>query len=109
MLTPRALSTGDASAVRRTLTSSTPVAPNSIAARANLAAILAPIATERYVLEVVDCVADPHRALKEGVLVTPTLVKLAPEPTQTIVGSLSDRKGVTAALGLVELPGGGNE
>ena len=75
-------------------------APNSIAARANLAAVLAPVGAEHYALEIVDCITDPHRALKEGVLVTPTLVKLAPEPTQTIVGSLSDRKsvaGTTAA------------
>ncbi len=76
-------------------------APNSIAARANLAAILAPIGQENYALEIVDCVTDPHRALKEGVLVTPTLVKLAPAPAQTILGSLSDRQGVAAALGLV--------
>lgn len=80
-------------------------APNSIAARANLAAILAPLGTEHYALEIVDCVTDPHRALKEGVLVTPTLVKLAPEPIQTIVGSLSDRRSVAAALGLVAVAG----
>lgn len=76
-------------------------APNSIAARSNLAAILARVGKESYALEIVDCVTDPHRALKEGVLVTPTLVKLAPDPAQTIVGSLSDRNGVAAALGLV--------
>ena len=80
-------------------------APNSIAARANLAAVLAPVGAEHYALEIVDCITDPHRALKEGVLVTPTLVKLAPEPTQTIVGSLSDRKSVAAALGLVPVAG----
>lgn len=80
-------------------------APNSIAARANLAAILAPLGKDNYALEIVDCVTEPHRALKEGVLVTPTLVKLAPDPTQTIVGSLSDRQGVAAALGLVGVAG----
>ena len=80
-------------------------APNSIAARANLSAILAPVAREHYALEIVDCVTDPHRALKEGVLVTPTLVKLAPAPTQTIIGSLSDKKSVAAALGLVPVAG----
>lgn len=80
-------------------------APNSIAARANLAAILAPVGKEKYALEIVDCVTDPHRALKEGVLVTPTLMKLAPDPAQTIVGSLSDRQGVAAALGLVTVAG----
>ena len=41
-------------------------APNSIAARANLVAILAAVGKENYALEIVDCVTDPHRALKEG-------------------------------------------
>lgn len=75
-------------------------APNSIAARSNLADILAPLGKDAYSLEVVDCVADPHRALADGVLVTPTLVKNAPKPEQTIIGSLADRKWVIAALGL---------
>lgn len=80
-------------------------APNSIAARANLAAMLANVDKEHYALEIVDCVQDPHRALKEGVLVTPTLVKVTPEPAQTFIGSLSDRMSVTAALGLDEIVG----
>jgi circadian clock protein KaiB len=75
-------------------------APNSIAARANLTSILSATNPDSFALEVVDCVADPHRALADGVLVTPTLVKVAPEPGQTIIGSLSDRQLVTAALGL---------
>jgi circadian clock protein KaiB len=75
-------------------------APNSIAARANLTAILSAIGPDSFELEVVDCIADPQRALAEGVLVTPTLVKAAPDPTQTIIGSLSDRSLVVSALGL---------
>ncbi|MBA3670476.1 MAG: circadian clock protein KaiB [Gemmatimonadaceae bacterium] len=75
-------------------------APNSIAARANLKSVLAELPPEDYALEIVDCVTDPHRALAEGVLVTPTLVKSEPGPTTTIVGSLSDRGAVLAALGL---------
>lgn len=75
-------------------------APNSTAARANLGAILADLAKDSFSLEVVDCIAHPHRALAEGVFVTPTLLKLSPEPSQTIVGSLKDRASVIAALGL---------
>jgi PAS domain S-box-containing protein len=75
-------------------------APNSIAARANLAEMLAPVGEERYTLDIVDCVADPHRALADGVFVTPTLMKIFPTPAQTIVGSLSNRGTVMAALGL---------
>ena len=75
-------------------------APNSIAARANLTSILSGVGKEAYSLEIVDCVQDPHRALADGVFVTPTLLKMAPTPQQTIVGSLSDRGSVIAALGL---------
>ncbi|MES2176386.1 MAG: circadian clock KaiB family protein [Gemmatimonadota bacterium] len=81
-------------------------APNSIAARSNLAAILSPLAAEDYALEIVDCLAEPQRTLAEGVLVTPTLVKSGPEPRATIVGSLSDRTSVVAALGLQARAGG---
>ena len=75
-------------------------APNSIAARANLANILSGVGKDSYSLEIVDCVQDPHRALADGVFVTPTLLKTSPQPLQTIVGSLSDRGSVVAALGL---------
>lgn len=75
-------------------------APNSIAARANLTAILAGQDASQYSLEVVDCLTEPRRALTDGVFVTPTLRKLAPNPTQTIIGSLSDSRAVREALGL---------
>jgi circadian clock protein KaiB len=53
-----------------------------------------------YRLEIVDCLADPRRALADGVLVTPTLLKLSPPPRQTLVGSLSDLSRVRSVLGL---------
>ena len=80
-------------------------APNSISARSNLAAILSAVPRDSYTLEVVDCLLEPHRALAEGVLVTPTLVRLAPAPVQTIIGSLSNRLAVTASLGLPQSEG----
>lgn len=81
-------------------------APNSIAARANLSAILSGLSADSYSLEVVDIAADPHRAIADGILVTPTLLKCAPSPVQTIVGSLSDTKRVVDALGLVPVLAG---
>ena len=42
---------------------------------------------------------EPLRALVEGILVTPTLVRLSP-PVRHIVGDLSDRAIVLRALGL---------
>jgi circadian clock protein KaiB len=74
--------------------------PNSVAARANLRRLLAPYDPSEHSLEVVDCLRDPSRVLREGVLVTPTLVRLEPTPVRTIVGSLSDGAQVLEALGL---------
>ena len=77
--------------------------PNSIAARNNLQRLLASYDPSTYALEIVDCMLEPLRTLREGVLVTPTLVRLEPEPMQTIIGSLSDTEHVLEALGLPAL------
>lgn len=74
--------------------------PNSAAARSNLKRLLAALKPESYSVEIIDCMDDPVRAIEEGVLVTPTTIRCAPEPIVTIVGSLSDAKGVRDALGL---------
>jgi len=79
-------------------------APNSVAARANLQRLLASYDPATHSLEIVDCLREPMRALREGVLVTPTLMRLEPEPVRTIVGSLSDSAQVLEALGLVATP-----
>jgi len=47
---------------------------------------------------------EPKRALADGILMTPTLVKLAPSPApMRIIGTLSQTAPVLLALGL-ELP-----
>lgn len=74
--------------------------PNSIEARANLTALLEGRPPELYDLEVVDFMREPQRALRDGVIVTPTLVKLAPLPLQRIIGTLRERLKVLAVLGL---------
>ena len=74
--------------------------PNSAAARVNLRRLLSSCDPSTYTLEIVDCLRQPMRALQEGVLVTPTLCRLTPAPTRTIVGSLSDSARVLEALGL---------
>jgi circadian clock protein KaiB len=74
--------------------------PNSERARANLEALRGELEDDGWRLEVVDVLEEPLRALQEGVLVTPTLRKLAPPPEQTIIGDLSDSARVRAALGL---------
>ena len=54
---------------------------------------------ERADLEVVDLLQQPARALADGVIVTPTLLKLAPEPVQRVIGNLSDANQLLIALG----------
>jgi circadian clock protein KaiB len=76
--------------------------PNSAAARANLKRMLASRHPESYRVEIVDCVSEPLRAIEEGVLVTPTLVRLSPPPRRTVVGSLSESTRVRAALALAD-------
>jgi len=75
-------------------------APNSLLARRNLRALLAAHCEGAYELDVVDCLREPERALRDGVLVTPTLLRLAPPPPRTVVGSLAQTDRVLAALGL---------
>lgn len=72
--------------------------PNSQRALANLREMLAG-REGSYDLEVVDVLERPERGLRDGVLVTPTMVKLAPLPERRIIGNLSDRRAVLAALG----------
>ena len=74
--------------------------PNSMLAIANLESICAKYLKDGHRLEVVDVLEDPRRAMAEGVLVTPSLTKLSPQPVSQVVGNLSDRKRVLLALGL---------
>ena len=76
--------------------------PNSSEARTNLASLLAGRPPEQYELEIIDFLREPHRALQDGVIVTPTLVKLAPLPVQRIIGTLRERPRVLAALGIAD-------
>jgi circadian clock protein KaiB len=75
-------------------------APNSMQAIANLEAICAEYLKDGHQLEVIDVLDDPRRAMAEGVLVTPSLNKVSPQPTAQVVGNLSDKKRVLFALGL---------
>ena len=74
----------------------------SLKAVANLESICRDHLCENYDVDIVDILVDPIRALEEGVLVTPTLVKLSPLPVKTIVGDLSDRETVLFSLDLKE-------
>ena len=69
--------------------------PNSVLALANLRAALV---GRLHHLEVVDVLTSPERALEDGVFVTPTLVRLQPEPPSRTVGSMDLQHGILAVL-----------
>jgi circadian clock protein KaiB len=76
-------------------------AQNSAQAVANLTALCRAYLADRHAIEVVNVFREPKRALADGILMTPTLVKLAPVPApRRIVGTLSQTQPVLQALGL---------
>jgi circadian clock protein KaiB len=77
-------------------------APNSARARANLRRL------HKYRLEIIDCLDEPLRVLDDGVLVTPTLVRVQPLPQRTVVGTLSaiDRVADALEIEAITLPQG---
>jgi circadian clock protein KaiB len=74
-------------------------APNSVQAIANAKAICDEYFTSGHELEIVDLLEHPMRGLADGILVTPTLLRLSPLPIQRMVGNLSDTNRVFLALG----------
>ena len=76
---------------------------NSAQALANLTALCRAQLPDRHEIEIVDVVREPKRALLDGILMTPTLLKLAPSPVRMIVGTLSQTQVVLRALGLAAL------
>jgi circadian clock protein KaiB len=75
-------------------------ATNSVAAVANLGDLCREHLPDRHEIEIVDVFLQPKRALADGVFLTPTLLKLSPEPSRKIVGSLSQTGPVLAAIGV---------
>lgn len=74
-------------------------APSSMRARANLRA-LCQYLPEGSTVATVDILNDPLHALSDGVLVSPTLLRIAPGPTVSIIGDLRDFSRVLEALGV---------
>jgi circadian clock protein KaiB len=73
-------------------------APNSVRAIANCRAVCDEHFASGHELEIVDLLEHPKRAAADGVIVTPTLLKLLPLPVQRVIGSLSDTHQLLQAL-----------
>jgi circadian clock protein KaiB len=74
-------------------------APNSLRAIVNARAMCGEHFAAGFDLEIVDLLVDPQRALADGIIVTPTLLKLSPAPAQRVIGNLNDTNQVLLALG----------
>jgi circadian clock protein KaiB len=61
--------------------------PNSVAAEANLRSALDGKAIQCN-LEIIDVTADPDRAIADGILVTPTLVRVKAGVSRSMIGRL---------------------
>ena len=70
----------------------------STAAIANLRAMCDEHLAGRYELQVIDVYQEPLLALEGHILAAPTLVKSAPLPVRRLLGDLSDRDKLFAAL-----------
>ena len=75
-------------------------AQNSAQAVANLKALCRGHLADRHEIEIVDVYREPTRALEDGIMMTPTLIKLTPTPVRRIVGSLAQMQPLLLALGL---------
>ena len=75
-------------------------APNSASAVSSLRSLLARHPSRPAAVEIIDILQHPERGMHDGVLVTPTLIKLAPRPERRLIGSLRDTQVLATALGL---------
>ena len=73
-------------------------APNSRAALANIKALCTEHFAAVHEIEVIDLLARPECAMADGIVVTPTLLKLHPPPAQRVIGNLSDKVQVLLLL-----------
>jgi circadian clock protein KaiB len=73
-------------------------APNSLRAIANVRTICHEHFGSAHELEIVDLLEHPRRALADGIIVTPTLLKVMPLPVQRVIGNLSDTEQVLQTL-----------
>jgi circadian clock protein KaiB len=74
--------------------------PNSVLARKNLQQLCREHLQDRCAIEIIDVFQNLDAALKHNILITPTLIKVAPGPPLTVFGNLSDSQKVLASLHL---------
>ena len=73
-------------------------APNSVQAIENAKAICDQHFASGYDLQIIDLLEQPILGLADGIIVTPTLVRMAPLPVRRLIGNLGDMTHVLTAL-----------
>lgn len=73
--------------------------PNSSRAKGNLHRLLREHLPES-IIEVVDILEEPLRCLNEGIRLSPTLMRISPEPKIFIAGDLRNAEEVLSMLGV---------
>jgi circadian clock protein KaiB len=74
--------------------------PKSLMAFGNLKKICEEHLKDRYCIQVVDLLEQPHLSKGDQILAIPTLVRRLPQPTRKIIGDLSDTERVLVGLDL---------
>lgn len=74
--------------------------PRSLAALSNLKQFCEEHLADRYTIEVVDLIENPHLARGDQILAIPTLVRKLPTPMRKIIGDLSNTERVLVGLDL---------
>jgi circadian clock protein KaiB len=76
--------------------------PNSHRAKETLKRLCETRLRGNYTLEIVDVLEDYQSAIKNNILLAPTLVIVKPPTKTRIIGSLNDAKKILEVLGLPE-------
>jgi circadian clock protein KaiB len=74
--------------------------PDCAMATANLRALFPSDGSHPVQIEIVDVQQEAARADRDGILVTPTLLKVSPEPRCRVLGNLNNRDALLRLLGL---------
>lgn len=74
--------------------------PDSAIAIANLKALFPANASTPAEIEIIDVQQQPARAARDRILVTPTLLKVAPAPACRVIGNLKNREALLHLLGI---------
>jgi circadian clock protein KaiB len=75
--------------------------PRAAAALANLTKLCEEQLADRYHLEVIDLLEQPHLAREDQIVAIPTLVRRLPPPIRKMIGDLSNRERILVGLDML--------